>query len=244
MKIKSLKDLFPETSSASSWPTRQRALEKFKKFNPLKYAKTRNFINGQVSKLSSLIKHGVITNNELFEMIRDKFGFTESEKFFQELAWRDFWRSYAYLHPDQLWIDIENYKTGFQASEYNDIMPEDIVFAKTPTQIINKFILELKETGYLHNHARMYLASYVIHFRRVKWQVGAKFFLTHLIDGDIASNNFSWQWIASTFSRKPYIFNLENVQKYCHQTIDIDPDQNKEINASYEQISRRLFPNL
>ena len=90
----------------------------------------------------------------------------------------------------------------------------------------------------------MYLASYVVHFRRVKWQEGAKFFLTHLLDGDIASNNFSWQWIASTFASKPYIFNLENAYKYCHQTLSIDPQQNLEIDGSYEEISARLFPNL
>ena len=77
-----------------------------------------------------------------------------------------------------------------------------------------------------------------------KWQAGAKFFMTHLLDGDLASNNFSWQWIASTFAGKPYIFNLENVHKYCHQTLAIDPEQNREIDGSYEEISARLFPNL
>ena len=110
--------------------------------------------------------------------------------------------------------------------------------------MINSFIQALTQTGYLHNHARMYVASYVVHFRRVKWQAGAKFFMTHLLDGDLASNNFSWQWITSTFAGKPYIFNLENVHKYCHQTLSIDPQQNQEINGSYEEISARLFPNL
>jgi len=90
----------------------------------------------------------------------------------------------------------------------------------------------------------MYVASYVIHFRRVKWQAGAKFFLTHLLDGDIASNNFSWQWIASTFASKPYIFNFENVHKYSHPTYSLDPKQNQEIDGSYEEISARLFPHL
>jgi deoxyribodipyrimidine photo-lyase len=139
---------------------------------------------------------------------------------------------------------VEKYKTGFSPHDYLDDLPEDIAHGKTPTQAINYFIQELTQTGYLHNHARMYVASYVIHFRRVKWQAGAKFFLTHLLDGDIASNNFSWQWIASTFASKPYIFNLENVQKYCHQIYSLDPEQNQEIDASYEEISARLFPHL
>ena len=244
MEIQKLSDLFSEDIIKLSFITKEEALKKFQNFNPLKYAKTRNYLHGQVSKLSPLIKHGVLKNNELFKIIREKFNFLESEKFIQELAWRDFWRNYAYHHPNQLWTDVERYKTGFKASDYQDIIPKDIESAQTPTQVINIFIENLKETGYLHNHARMYVASYVVHFRRVKWQAGAKFFLTHLLDGDIASNNFSWQWIASTFARKPYIFNLENVQKYCHQTIDIDPHQNKEIDGSYEDISAKLFPNL
>ena len=138
--------------------SRHDALEKFNSFNPALYAKTRNFLNGQISRLSAHIKYGIITNKELYQYIRDKYNFVESEKFIQELAWRDFWRSYAYHHPDQLWTDVEEYKTGFRAQEYKDNLPEDIVSATTPTQIINIFIEQLTNTGYLHNHARMYLA--------------------------------------------------------------------------------------
>ena len=90
----------------------------------------------------------------------------------------------------------------------------------------------------------MYLASYIVHFRKIKWQAGAKFFLEHLLDGDLASNNFSWQWIASTFAGKPYIFNLDNVIKYCGKKIAINPSENLEIDGSYEDISERLFPKL
>ena len=145
------------------------------------------------------------------------------------------------INYGQMW---KNTKQVSNPSEYLDDLPEDIEKGETPTQVINYFIQELTQTGYLHNHARMYVASYVIHFRRVKWQAGAKFFMTHLLDGDLASNNFSWQWIASTFAGKPYIFNLENVHKYCHQTLSLYPQQNQEIDGSYEEISARLFPNL
>jgi deoxyribodipyrimidine photo-lyase len=244
VKITSPQDLFPENQSPLTSPCREEALYHFQNFNPNRYAQTRNFLNGQISRMSVHIKHGVIQNRELLKIIRDKFSFLESEKFIQELAWRDFWRSYAYHHPDQLWTDVEEYKTGFSPHDYLDDLPEDIAHGKTPTQVINYFIQELTQTGYLHNHARMYVASYVIHFRRVKWQAGAKFFLTHLLDGDIASNNFSWQWIASTFASKPYIFNLENVRKYCHQTHSLEPEQNQEIDGSYEEISAKLFPYL
>ena len=131
--------------------SRHDALEKFNSFNPALYAKTRNFLNGQISRLSAHIKYGIITNKELYQYIREKYNFVESEKFIQELAWRDFWRSYAYHHPDQLWTDVEEYKTGFQAQEYQDNLPEDVMSATTPTQIINIFIEQLTSTGYLHN---------------------------------------------------------------------------------------------
>ena len=245
MTLSNIQDLIPSsTKSNSTVVSRQDALEKFNSFNPALYAKTRNFLNGQISRLSSHIKHGIISNKEIYEHVRDKYAFNESEKFIQELAWRDFWRSYAYHNPNQLWIDVEEYKTGFQTSDYSDKLPTDILLGQTPTVVINHFIQELVNTGYLHNHARMYLASYIVHFRRIKWQAGARFFLEHLLDGDLASNNFSWQWIASTFAGKPYIFNLENVMKYCGQKMTIDPSQNKEIDGSYESISERLFPNL
>lgn len=109
---------------------------------------------------------------------------------------------------------------------------------------INHFINKLIAEEYIHNHARMYLASYVVHFRRVKWQVGARWFLEHLLDGDIASNNLSWQWVASTFSNKPYIFNLENVAKYFGSLIDDSRINNQELDSSYEDIAHKLFPQL
>ena len=90
----------------------------------------------------------------------------------------------------------------------------------------------------------MYLASYIIHWRRVKWQAGAAWFLHHLLDGDPASNNLSWQWVASTFSNKPYIFNLENVAKYGDSTLDVTRENNPEIDFSYEELSKKLFKNV
>jgi len=125
MKIESQQSLFPQSSSQSTWSTREEALKKFQNFNPTRYAKSRNFLNGHISHMSPQIKHGVIQNKELLNIIQDKFNFQESEKFIQELAWRDFWRSYAYHHPDQLWTDVEEYKTGFGYSDYLDDLPED-----------------------------------------------------------------------------------------------------------------------
>ena len=148
------------------------------------------------------------------------------------------------MHPTWLWNDVEAYKTGYTAKDYAKKLPSDILNGTTGTACIDIFISNLIGSGYLHNHARMYLASYIVHFRRVKWQVGARWFLEQLIDGDEASNNFSWQWVASTFSNQPYIFNLENVQKYFGDSVDTSVLNNIVLDADYPTISKKLFPRL
>ena len=65
----------------------------------------------------------------------------------------------------------------------------------------------------------------------------------YLIDGDLASNNFSWQWVASTFSHKPYIFNLNNVKKYSDSSIDTLAKHNPELDFDYPTLMLKLFPN-
>ena len=215
------------------------------KIDPINYGKTRNFGDGKVTKLSPYIHHGIIDLNDIRNNALSKCSQPEQiTKFIQELAWRDFWQHIADRNPDWIWHDVEEYKTGFTVEDYLDELPEDIMNGDTTIACINAFIKDLVNTGYVHNHARMYLASYIIHFRRIKWQVGAKWFLKHLLDGDEASNNLSWQWVASTFSNKPYIFNLENIDKYFGHIVDTTPKNNEILNASYEDLTKRLFPNL
>ena len=69
----------------------------------------------------------------------------------------------------------------------------------------------------MHNHARLWLASYLVHIRKVHWRSGADWMYSHLLDGDIASNYLSWQWVAGTASSKPYLFNATNVTVNAHE---------------------------
>jgi deoxyribodipyrimidine photo-lyase len=221
------------------------AQQRLQAIDPLRYAATRNFGDGKVSRLSPYLRHGVLSLNAVRNAA---LAHDESParviKFIQELAWRDFWQRVYAAHPDWIWQDIEPYKTGFVAHDYADTLPQDIAEGRTGVACIDAFIAELIDTGYLHNHARMYVASYTVHARRVQWQAGARWFLHHLLDGDPASNNLSWQWVASTFSQKPYIFNLENVAKYFGAHIDTSHAANAPLDASYETLARRWFPNL
>ena len=209
---------------------------------PIRYGPTRNFGDGAVTELSPYVTHGIIHLNDIREYaLKTCTTPAQITPFIQQLSWRDFWHRMATQHPEWIWHDVEPYKTGFNAKDYATELPNDIVTAQTGVACLDAFIRALIETGHVHNHARMYLASYIVHFRRISWQTGARWFLTHLIDGDEASNNLSWQWIASTFSHKPYIFNLDNVAKYF-RNVDTSPDHNVPLNATYATLESRLFP--
>ena len=184
-------------------------------FRPARYAATRNYLSGSVSHLSAYLRHGVLTLTDVFQhFVASSTSFKTLYKFVQELAWRDYWQRIYFEIGDGVWADRERWKTGFSEDDYSNHIPADVLDATTDLACMDAFSRTLISDGYLHNHARMWFASYLIHWRRVKWQAGARWFLTHLIDGDPASNNLSWQWVASTFSSKTYIFNRENLERY------------------------------
>ena len=98
-------------------------------------------------------------------------------------------------------------------------------------------------TGWLHNHARMWMAAWLVHWRKVHWKAGADWFLEHLLDGDPASNHLSWQWVASTFSHKPYFFNRDNLERYsngrfCKTCPSAD---HCPFEGSYDHLENKLF---
>jgi deoxyribodipyrimidine photo-lyase len=101
--------------------------------------------------------------------------------------------------------------------------------------VIDQAVRALYATGTLHNHARMWLASYVVHVRKVHWRAGADWLYSHLLDGDLASNHLSWQWVAGTGSRKPYLFNAENVARYAPAAWH---SPGSVIDTSYEALDR------
>jgi deoxyribodipyrimidine photo-lyase len=222
---------------------RAAALLQLAAIDPIRYGRTRNHLDGAVTRLSPYLRHGVVSLAEVWRHARSLVDapWHNASKFASELAWRDYWqRLYAQLGPG-VWHDREEYKTGLRAEDYSSDLPADIEEGQTGLACMDAFSEELRQTGYLHNHSRMWLAAYVVHWRRVRWQAGAKWFLTHLLDGDPASNNLSWQWVASTFSHKPYFFNRENLEKYtagqyCRQCRAACPFQ-----GSYEDLSQSLF---
>jgi deoxyribodipyrimidine photo-lyase len=207
------------------------------------YDRTRNYLDGAVSRLSPYLRYGVLSLAEVRDYALETEGKKHAYKFINELGWRDYWQRLYEKIGDDIWVDQEAYKTGINEHHYADDLPEDIEKGETGVQLIDDIVRELRETGYLHNRQRMWFAAYVVHWRNVRWQAGARFFLTHLLDGDPASNNLSWQWVASTFSHKPYFYNLDNVRKYSGKQYEAPATETgmDVFAGTYEEIESDLF---
>jgi deoxyribodipyrimidine photo-lyase len=239
---------FPEAAAIDSSISdtqggRAAAEVRLKQLDPVRYGKTRNALNGALTRLSPYLRHGVLSLAETRDTALDRVTTSrDAEKLINQFAWRDYWQRLYIDRGDKIWKDQEPYKTGH--SDYAEALPDDIRDGKTQLACIDGFSQELRSTGHLHNHARMWFAAYIVHWRRVRWQSGARWFLSHLLDGDPASNNLSWQWVASTFSQKPYYFNRENLDRYTNSRYckSCPSRDNCPFDASYEILAECLFP--
>jgi deoxyribodipyrimidine photo-lyase len=246
--IRYLTQEFPEAAAIDSSVSETRggraaAEARLEQLDPVRYAKSRNFLTGGVTKLSAYLRHGVLGLAETRDAALDAVeGPRDTEKLINELGWRDYWQRLYADRGDKIWQDQEPYKTGH--STYADSLPDDIRDGQTQLACIDGFAQELRSTGYLHNHMRMWLAAYIVHWHRIRWQAGARWFLSHLLDGDPASNNLSWQWVASTFSQKPYYFNRDNLERYSgDRYCKTCPSQDQcPFADSYENLAQSLFP--
>ena len=223
---------------------RKAAEMRLSKVDPARYARSRNHLDGLVTGLSPYIRHGVLSLAEVrdavFRRIRHR---DEGGKLINELGWRDFWQRMWLELGDAIAEDQEEYKTGHPASSYSNALPQDVRDGCTGLACMDDFREQLVTTGWLHNHARMWLAAYVVHWRRVHWRAGADWFLEHLLDGDPASNHLSWQWVASCFSHKPYFFNRDNLERYsngryCRSCSCADRCP---LEGSYDALESQLF---
>ena len=188
-------------------------LEKVQHINPVTYAKTRNFINGAVTYLSPYISRGLISTKQLQEAVLKK-GYKpyQMQKFLQELAWRDYYQQVWQAKNDLIWQDLKQPQTDTLHHQ----MVTAIENAATGITTIDEQVKKLYATGYMHNHTRMYVASIACNIAKAHWLQPSKWLYYHLLDGDIASNNCSWQWVAGAFATKKYYCNQENINRYTH----------------------------
>ncbi len=185
---------------------------KVEKVDPVEYARSRNFLNGAVTKLSPYISRGVISPKYLFDSVAARgYKFYQYEKFVQELAWREYFQNVWQAAGDELDTDLKRPQEDVK----NSLMPKALSDATTGIEAVDDGINALYEDGYIHNHLRMYIASITCNVGKSYWRVPAKWMYYHLLDADWASNALSWQWTAGTFSSKKYFANQENINKYC-----------------------------
>ena len=186
-------------------------LEKLDEVDPLKYGKTRNFVNGAVTYLSPYVSRGVISTKQvLLHILAKGYKMQQIESFVKELCWRDYFQRVG--QHKNLNQDIKQAQEPVLHYE----IPVEIVNANTGIIGIDNAIQQLYSTGYMHNHCRMYTASVVCNIAKSHWLRPAQWMYYHLLDGDWASNACSWQWVAGANSSKKYYANQENVNKYTN----------------------------
>ena len=196
-----------------------------------RYGATRNSLGGAVSGLSPYITHGIVTPAEVFDAIAARQAIGVQHKFVAELGWRCFYRHVWQHQGDAIFKSIQ--PGPLAGSDYDTAFPEDVRHARSGVPVIDQSVRQLYATGYLHNHARLWLASYLVHVRKLHWRIGADWLYGHLLDGDLASNYLSWQWVAGTGSSKPYLFNAENVERFASRAWH---SRGSAIDISYEAL--------
>ena len=214
-------------------PTLAAAQARIAAVRPAAYARTRNALDGAVSGLSPYITHGIVTLGYVLAGVAARHALDVQHKLVYELGWRAYFR-HVWQHRGE-GILRSLHQGPLPDDAYSRELPADIRQACTGLPVVDQAVRTLYATGTLHNHARMWLASYVVHLRKVHWRAGADWMVGHLLDGDLASNHLSWQWVAGTGSTKPYLFNADNVTRYApadwHSPGSV-------IDASYEALDR------
>ncbi len=204
--------------------------------DPILYAKTRNYTDGNVSYLSPYLSRGVISLNHIAQEIKQKkLPFNEIESYIKELAWREYYQRVWNNLKDDIFQDI--FSEQLQVERIG--IPSQILKAEIGIQSVNKSIQNLIETGYMHNHQRMYLSSIICNIGRYHWKIPAQWMYYYLLDADLASNSLSWQWIAGSFSQKKYFANQENINTFTKTT-----EYDTYLDVNYDELPKLDCPNI
>tara|TARA_Y100000992_G_scaffold296307_1_gene258347 strand:- start:570 stop:1715 length:1146 start_codon:yes stop_codon:yes gene_type:complete len=204
-------------------------LNKFIKKDILTYSKNRNYDFGpknrsNVSLLSKYISHRVINEYDVINLALSEYSLSKIDKYVQEVFWRVYWKGWL-EHRPKVWDDYYQYtESALDQQAY-----KKAIDGKTGIMCFDKWVEELVNENYLHNHTRMWFASIWIFTLNLPWQLGANFFMKHLLDGDSASNTLSWRWVAGLQTiGKHYLATSSNINKF---TNNVFKPQNLNENA-------------
>ena len=216
--------------SSDSFSAAQDDLAHFLNNHLFRYDARRNYDFGaldrsNVSGLSKYISHRVLCEYDVVRQTLKRAPLAEVEKFVQEVFWRIYWKGWL-EHRPSVWHDFVRFDADcFAQKDYRNA-----VEGRTGIACFDAWVAELQETNYLHNHTRMWFASIWIFTLKLPWQLGAAFFLEHLLDGDAASNTLSWKWVAGLQTKgKHYLAKSWNIEKFTlNRFKDIKLDESAE----------------
>jgi deoxyribodipyrimidine photo-lyase len=127
----------------------------------------------------------------------------------KELAWREFYADVLFRRPESA---REYFRPEFARMQYDD--PDGVLDAwkrgRTGYPVVDAGMRQLRATGWMHNRVRMIVASFLVKDLHVEWRHGARHFMQWLVDGDLASNQHNWQWVAGCGTDAAPIFRIFN----------------------------------
>jgi len=179
------------------------------------YHETRDFpaVKGP-SYLSTHLRFGTVSVRQLARAAhqRREAGSRGAEVWLSELIWRDFYHQVLHHHPR---VVTAAFKPEYDRIKWDHGKHADALFAawcegRTGYPLVDAAMLQIKQTGYMHNRLRMVVASFLTKDLGLDWRRGEAYFALHLNDFDLAANNGGWQWAASSgCDAQPYfrIFN-------------------------------------
>ena len=225
---------------------RDLALEELKNFIPKAgklYSLKRNYDLGpgrhkNISQLSKYFSRRILLETEVITATISAHGLNESKKFIQEVIWRSYWKGWLEMRPE-VWKSYLFTKS----MQTKDSAYLNAVSGKAGIECFDFWAKELTETGYLHNHARMWFASIWIFTLKLPWELGAEFFLDNLIDSDAASNTLSWRWVAGLQTKgKHYLATSKNIKKFTDGRFNPKGQLNESAEALSENIEFKKTP--
>jgi deoxyribodipyrimidine photo-lyase len=200
---------FATDISADYWPAGEKAahhrLHKFIATQVKQYQTTRDFpAEKGTSKLSAYLSCGVLSTRQCFaaaiEANHGKLinGNKNIDCWLSELIWREFYKQILANFPRVSKNKAFKLETEKWPWKHDKKLLAAWQNGQTGYPLIDAAMRQLQQTGWMHNRLRMVVAMFLTKDCFLDWRLGEKFFMQHLIDGDLAANNGGWQWAAST----------------------------------------------
>jgi deoxyribodipyrimidine photo-lyase len=145
-----------------------------------------------VSRLSPYLHLGCLSARTIVAELAGRPG---SEAFMRQLAWRDFFHQVLAARPDAAWRDYRSRDDQWREDDRALRAWQD---GQTGYPVVDAAMRQLRTEGFMHNRARMIVASFLTKDLYLDWRHGAAHFMRLLADGDIACNQLNWQWVAGT----------------------------------------------